>query len=134
MPRIVAVVYALLALGEAGKPSLLAQRAEFVRASAQEFIGVTLMPDIEHDFVLGKLEYVKKRHRRFHRAEIGREMSAALGDRLIDDAAQFVAQDVEFASRTLFDIPRIPFFQHDLFLLRTVGFLLVLSFSDCARK
>lgn len=117
MSRIITIIFAFFAFGEAGNPTFLAQGGKTVGPTAQQLIGITLMPDVKYDFIFRKIKDIKERHRRFHGAEIGSEMSAALHNGFVNHIPDLIAQNVEFASGTLLDILRLPFFQHTDFSL-----------------
>ena len=51
---------------------------------------IGLMPDVPHDAIFGRIEYVMQRDGEFDRAEIGGQMTAGLADRFENEGAQFV--------------------------------------------
>ena len=91
MTGIVAVVFAFLTFGKARNTARLSERGESVRSAAQKLVRIALMSHVEHDLIVGKVENVKERDRRFHRAEIRGKVAAAFHDRFIDDPSEFVA-------------------------------------------
>ena len=52
------VVFALAALGEAGQPAFLAQRADAVAATGQDLVRIGLVADIPDQPVVGRVEDV----------------------------------------------------------------------------
>src|SRR5690606_41056727 len=73
----------VLALGppcEAGKPSLLPERADTVAAAGQDLVRVRLVADIPDQAVVRRVEDIVQRNRQFDHAEAGAEMAAGLGN------------------------------------------------------
>ena len=60
-------------------------------SSGQKFMGVALMTDIKEQTVIRKVEDIVHRNSEFDDAEIGSQMSAALGDLLANSVANFGA-------------------------------------------
>ena len=67
------VVFALGALGEAGKAAALAQRADAVAPAGQDLVRIGLMADVPDQPVLGRVEHVVQRDRQLDHAETGAE-------------------------------------------------------------
>ncbi len=84
------VVFALGALGEAGKPAALAQRADAVAAAGENLVRIGLVADVPDQPVGGRVEDVMQRHGEFDHAEAGAEMAAGDGDSVDRLLAQFV--------------------------------------------
>ena len=92
MGRAERVVNAFGALGEAGKPARLAQRADVVAAPRQDLVRVALMADIPDQLVVGRVEDMVQRDRQLDDAKARAEMAARDrdgGDRLLP---QFLGQ------------------------------------------
>ena len=64
------------ALGEAGKPAFLAQRADAVAAAGQDLVRIGLVADIPDQPVVRRVEDVVQRDRQLDDAEAGAEMAA----------------------------------------------------------
>ena len=102
MRRAERVVLALGALGEAGQPAFLAQRADAVAPAGQDLVRIGLVADIPDQPIFGRVEDVVQGDRQFDDAEPGAEMAA--GDRHCIDklGAQFAGQlrQIGFGQRT----------------------------------
>ena len=79
MRRAERIIFALGALGEAGEPAALAQRADAVAAAGQDLVRIALMADIPDQLVARRVEQIMQRHRQLDDAEPRAEMAA--GDR-----------------------------------------------------
>ena len=86
------VVFALGALGEAGKAAPLAQRADAVAPAGQDFVRIGLVADVPDEPVLGRVEHVMERDRQLDDAETGAEMAAGGGDGVDGLLAQLVGE------------------------------------------
>ena len=84
------IVFALGALGEAGKAAALAQRADAVAPAGQDLVRIGLMADVPDQAIARRVENIVQRHGQFDDAEPGAQMPA--GDR--DGADRFGAQFV----------------------------------------
>ena len=93
------VVFALGALGEAGEPAALAQRADAVAAAGEDLVRIGLMADVPDQPVARRVEHVVQRHRQFDDAEAGAEMAAGHRDRADRLGAQFVGELAQVACR-----------------------------------
>ncbi len=100
------VVFALVALGEAGDAMQLAQRAHAFAAAGQDLVRVSLVAHIPHDAVVRRVEHVVQRDGQLHRAQIGRQVAAGLGDRVEQEAAQFMRQRRQLGARQFAHIGR----------------------------
>ena len=67
------VVFALGALGEAGQAAALAQGADAVAPSGEDFVRVALVADIPDQPVVRRVENRRARHRQLHHAEWRRD-------------------------------------------------------------
>ncbi len=84
------IVFALGALGEAGKAVALAQRADAIAASGENLVRIGLMADVPDQPVGGRIENIMQRHGELDHAEAGAEMAAGDGDSVDRLPAQFV--------------------------------------------
>ena len=84
------IVFALGALGETGKPAALAQGADAVAASGEDFVRIALVADVPDQPVVRRVEDVMQRYRQFDDTKPGAEMSAGLGHRADELNPQFV--------------------------------------------
>ena len=73
------VVFALGALGEAGEPAALAQRADAVAAAGQDLVRIGLVADVPDQPVVRRVKYVVQRDGQLDHAQTGAKMAA--GDR-----------------------------------------------------
>jgi hypothetical protein len=71
-----AVVVRFADLGKAGQTAQLAQAAELLPASCQDFPGIGLVPDIEDNLVARKRKRDQQGDGHLDHPEIGREMAA----------------------------------------------------------
>ena len=76
VPRAEGIVLAFGALGKAREPAGRAQGVKLFRAARKQFVHVTLMPHVEDEMILGRVEHPMQRKRQFHHAEIGSEVPA----------------------------------------------------------
>ena len=86
------VVFALGALGEAGKPAALAQRADAIAPPGQNLVRIGLMADIPDQPVARRVEDVVQRHGQLDDAEPGAQMPAGHRDGADRLRAQFVGE------------------------------------------
>ena len=92
VPRREGVVFALLHLGKAAGPSLLAEPLEGLVAPGQQLVGVGLMAHVQHQLVLRGVEDIVYGQRQLHDPQVGGQMAAAVRDHLHDLGAQLVGQ------------------------------------------
>ena len=92
MTRVIAVVFALLPFGKSRNTAELAQRIKFIRPAGEQFMGITLMPDVVNDFILRKIKHIMKRDGKFHHTEVGRKMPAVFHNGFNYFISQLVAQ------------------------------------------
>ena len=98
------VVFALGALGEAGQPAALAQRADAVAAAGEDFVRIGLVADVPDQPVVRRVEDVMQRDRQLDDAEAGAEMAA--GDR--DGVDGLLAQLIgDLAKLVLLEAPEV---------------------------
>jgi len=82
MRRAEGVVEALGALGEAGKAAFLAQRADAVAPAGEDLVRIALMPDVEDQPVVRRVENLVDGNGQFDDAEPGAQMPAGLRYRI----------------------------------------------------
>ena len=70
MSRDESVMPALARLGKAREPAVLAQGRKLLAPASQNFMGVALMPHVEHQPVSRRVEHAVDGHRQLDRAEI----------------------------------------------------------------
>ncbi len=99
MRRAERVVFALGALGEAGQPAALAQRADAVAPAGEDLVRIGLMADVPDQPVARRVEHVVQRHRQLDHAEPGAEMAAGDRDRVDRLGAQLVGELAQVAGR-----------------------------------
>ena len=93
------VVFALGALGEAGQPVLLAQRADAVAAAGQDLVRIGLVADVPDQPVVRRVEDVVQRDGQLDDAEPGAQMAAGVRDGVDQLSAQLVRQLRQVAFR-----------------------------------
>ena len=91
------VVFALGALGEAGKPAALAQGADAVAAAGENLVRIGLMADVPDQPVGRRIEDVMQRYGQFDHAKPGAEMAAGGGHSIDRLLAQFVGDLAQLA-------------------------------------
>ena len=97
--RAESVVLALHALGKARQTTELAQRTHAITATGQDLVRIGLVAHIPDDAVIGRVEHRVQRHRQLHRAQIGAQMAARLGDAVDHIGAQLCRQGLELGTR-----------------------------------
>ena len=95
MPRDKGVVLALLGLRETRYAAVFAQPVEIAVAPRQQLMRVSLVSDVENDFIVGAIEHVMQRHGKLHRAEVGRQMPAVVFHNADNTLAQILANAVQ---------------------------------------
>ena len=91
------IVFALGALGEAGKAAALAQGADAVAPAGQDFVRIGLMADVPDDAVARRVEDVMQRHRQLDDAEPGAQMAAGHRNRADRLGAQLIGERAKIA-------------------------------------
>ena len=94
------VVFAFGALGEAGQPAALAQRADAVAPAGQDLVRIGLVADVPDELVARRVEHVVQRDRQLDHAEAGAEMAAGDRDRVDGLLAQLVRKLAQKAGLT----------------------------------
>ena len=92
VPRHKGVVLTLRRIGEAGDATLLAQGIKPLVPIGQQLVGIALVSHVPDDSVLRGVEHLMQRHRQFHGAQIGGQMSAGAGHRVDQLLPQLGAQ------------------------------------------
>ena len=87
------------ALGEAGQPAFLAQRADAVAAAGQDLVRIGLVADIPDQPVVGRVEDVVQGDRQLDHAQAGAEMAAGDRHRIDQLGAQFGGELRQLGSR-----------------------------------
>jgi hypothetical protein len=57
------IVFALRPLGETGQAAALAQRADAVAAAGEDFVRISLVPDVLDQPITRRIEDIMQRHR-----------------------------------------------------------------------
>ena len=76
VPGIMHVIGAFAGLGETGKASVGAQRAEVLQTSGDQLVRIRLMPHVEHDLILGAIEQAVQRQDDLDRAQRRSDVTA----------------------------------------------------------
>ena len=95
------VVFALGALGEAGKAAALAQRADAVAPAGEDLVRIGLVADVPDQPVARRVEHVVQRDGQFDDAEAGAEMAAGDRDRVDRLLPQLVGELAQVGRRKL---------------------------------
>jgi hypothetical protein len=80
------------ALGEAGKPAFLPQRADAVAASCQDLVRIALVANVEDQPVMRGFEHLVDGNRQFDHAETGSQMPAGARHRVDHLGTQFLCK------------------------------------------
>ena len=93
------VIFTFAALGETGQTAGLAQSADAVAPTGQNFMRVRLMADIPNQPVIGGVEHIMQRHGQFDDAQSSPQMATSL--RHSDDrfGSQFIGQLAQIGTR-----------------------------------
>ena len=75
------IVFALAALGEAGKAAARAQRMDAVAPAGENLVRIGLMADVPDQPIARRIEDIMERDRQFDDAEPGAQMAPGLGQR-----------------------------------------------------
>ena len=95
------IVFALGALGEAGQPAALAQRADAVAPAGEDLVRIGLVADVPDQPVARRVEDVVQRHRQLDDAKPGAEVAAGDRDRVDRLPPQLVGELAELAGLEL---------------------------------
>ena len=82
MSRAERIVFALRALGEAGKSTALSQRADAVAPPGQNLVRIRLVPDVPDQTVFGGIEHVVQGNRQLDHPEPRAQMATGDRDRI----------------------------------------------------
>ena len=99
MRRAEGVVGALAALGEAGQPAALPQRADAAAAPGDDLVRIALVADVPDQLVVGRVEDRVDRHGQLDHPEARAEMPAGLRHHRDQLLAQFVRDGGELGVR-----------------------------------
>lgn len=72
------IVLALEPVGKTGKAAALPERIKAVKAPGKKLMRIALMTDVEKQLIVREIKQFMQNQRRFHKTEIGTEMSAGL--------------------------------------------------------
>ena len=86
------VVFALVALAEAGQASRLAERADAVAAPGQNLVGVGLVAHVPDQPVVGRIEHMMQGNGELDHAQTCAEMASGDRDRVDGLLAQLLRQ------------------------------------------
>ena len=84
----------------------LPQSGHLVPTSGQDFVGIGLVAHIPHQAVMGGVEDIVQRHRQFHRAQVGAQVTAGFGDAVEQISPEFIGQGAQLLARQLAQIGR----------------------------
>jgi hypothetical protein len=104
--RAEAIVLALGAQRKTVQAVRLANRAETVFASRQNFMDIHLMAHVPDEFIPGRGENFVQRDGQLDHAEVRAEMSAALGQPGDEFLADFAGKFLQLRQREFFDVLR----------------------------
>ncbi len=86
------VVFALATTRKAGRTAPLAQPAHLLAAPGQDLVGIGLVPDIPDHAIAGRVVCVVQGDGQLDRAEVGRQVTAGLGDGFEQECAQLAGK------------------------------------------
>ena len=92
MRRTERIVFAFRSLGETGKSTFHAQRANAVAASRQDLVRIRLVADVPDQPVVRRVEDIVQRHRQLDHAKTGAKMPAGARNRVDQLDAQFLGE------------------------------------------
>jgi len=84
---------------ERRKSAPLANGVQAVAAAGEHFVWISLVADVPHQPVLGRIEYVVQRHREFHHTQARGEMAADVADGLDLEGPQLIHHFLQVAFR-----------------------------------
>ena len=102
------VVFTFAPFRKSGYSAIGSQRRETVITARYQLVDITLVTDIEDNFIFGHMKYPVKGNRKLHSTEIGGEMPAVLrdnGNQFVSDLSRqfvksFIAHSVQVTGRT----------------------------------
>ena len=101
-----AVVFAFAALGETAYPAFGAESPEGLAAAGENLVRVCLMAHVEHQLVLGRVEYVVHADYELDCAQAGRQVPGIGRTALDDIAADFSAELSQLRNPQALDVGR----------------------------
>src|SRR5665213_21583 len=93
------VVFAFAACWERRKPAILLDSVQLVTAAGQNLVRIRLVADVPDQAVMRCIEHVMQGNRQLDRAEPCGKMTAARGDAMDQEPAQFLCQGGKFRHR-----------------------------------
>src|SRR6266542_1543195 len=90
--RAVAIVLALRPQKKTIETAELPHRMETVEPPCKHFVDITLVTDIHHEAVTGRVEHAMQGNRQFHNTEVWPEVTAGLGEDFDQLIAQFLCK------------------------------------------
>lgn len=81
------IMLALIGAAEAREPAFLTQGVKALVSACEQLMGISLMSDIPDELVARGIELLMHGESQLHDAEIGREMTAVLRDRVDKNGA-----------------------------------------------
>src|SRR5262249_22001676 len=100
------VVLGLAPARVAGKATSLTERAEVLVAAGQQLVHVRLVPGVEDQLVLGRVEHPVRRDRQLYHTEVRAEVAAGPGHRLHQDIADLRTQEAQLLLGETFEALR----------------------------
>jgi hypothetical protein len=96
----------LFSFRKTAEPFVLPKGVKRVPSTRDQFVGITLMSHIPHEFVLWKVEDIMKGNAKLHHAEIGCEVSSTPRNSLDDFLPDLATEPIEFFKAELLDVRR----------------------------
>ena len=84
------VVFALCALGKAGKSAALTEGVHLITATSQDFMRIALMSDIPDQLVIGRIKHGVNGHGQLDYAKPCAQVTAGFGNGFDNLAAEFI--------------------------------------------
>ena len=104
MRRAERVVLALVALGEAGQATALAQGTHAVASPCQDLVRIALVANIEDQLVIGRIEHGMDRHGELNDAEARSKVPTGHRDNINDFLADLLRNLFQFRPRPAFEV------------------------------
>ena len=108
MSRAKRIIFTFRALGKTGQAPLLAQSANTVAPSGQNFMGIALMAHIPDQPIIRRVENIMDSRGQFDNAEPCPQMATGLRNRINGFGAQFIGKLAQLRN---FELAQI--FRHD---------------------
>src|SRR5690606_15576681 len=107
MRRAKRIVRGLAAPRKTADAAMLAQARHAFASAGQDLVRIALVANVPDDPVARRIEYIVERDREFDRAEIRRQVAAGAGDRIDDEATQFIRQFGQAVATQLAEVPGV---------------------------